>query len=290
MAWKIDRLLISKKYFELININNIELFRIIKENLEELRPVSPLIQFIISRIETVTTLIMNDRLWDAEIILRSGLETFVKFLFITTASKEEREKRLEEYWQSLSEINSIKLSEQAKKNLVHLGDNEIHRLAYRPLVLPEKLEKELREKWTKSKRQKVEQKWSFTEMVNSISQDYHGKPLEIIVTLTHSYRMSSHIMHGDEIGIQIIEEREVRTSSEIEEANAGHFLRLISDCLSYCSSTAVETLMFLGLKKETEFFFKNQKRVTEVDELFNKYKGQVFKGEMYDKYRTKDGQ
>jgi hypothetical protein len=79
----------------------------------------------------------------------------------------------------------------------------VHRVAYSPLLLPESLEAELREKWPRKKRQEVEKRWSFTEIVNEISLKYKGTPLENIVALSHGYRMSSHVMHGDETGIQI---------------------------------------------------------------------------------------
>ncbi|MGC1633780.1 MAG: hypothetical protein WA749_16845, partial [Gelidibacter sp.] len=185
MNWIEDKELITQKYFEVINLNNLELIAIIRDNYEQMKKIFPLVEFILTRLETVMTLAIDERIWDAEIILRSALETFVKYVFITSAEADEQLNRIDEYWNSLAEINSLKLSEQAKKNLKHFGNSEIHRVAYLPLILPEELETELRGKWTKAERQKVEQKWSFTEMVNSISNAYHGKPLEIIITLTH---------------------------------------------------------------------------------------------------------
>lgn len=288
MNWPEDKIVITQKHFEVINLNNLELFAILKDNFEEINPLYPLIEFIISRLETVLTLAEADRIWDAEIILRSALETFIKFIFITTASKEEQKKRIKEYWVSLAEINKLKLSEQGKKNLKHFGYSEMHRIAYLPLVLSEKEEYELREKWTKAERQKVEQKWSFTEMVLSISKAYEGKPLEMLITLTHSYRMSSHVMHGDETGIQIIREREGRTQEEYEKAHRGHYLRLLSDCSVYCAFLGIETVNFLNLKEKRQFFFKNQEKLNEVQELIEKYHGKVFEDKDYDKYRNMD--
>lgn len=170
MNWNKDKQLITEIYFENININNIELFGIIKEHFDEINQVFPLINFIISRLETVTVLTTSDRLWDAEIVLRSALEMFVKFMFITTAKGEEMEQRINEYWNLLSEMSSIKQSKQAKMNLEFFGESEIHRLAYSPLILSENLEQELRKKWSKQDRQRLEQKWSFSEIVLSISR------------------------------------------------------------------------------------------------------------------------
>lgn len=285
MSWNQDKKLITERYFEVININNVELFGIIKENFDEINQVFPLIKFIISRLETVTSLTTNDRLWDAEIVLRSALETFVKYMFITTANGEERAQRIDEYWNLLSEISSLKQSMQAKRNLEFFGESEIHRLAYSHLILPDNLEKELREKWPKPDRQRLEQKWSFSKIVLSISRDNKGTPLEMLTTLAHSYRMSSHVMHGDETGILIIEERESRTQEEQDKANAGHYLRLMSDCSVYSAFVAIETMNFLDLSDKKKFFFENQNQLNDIQELIEKYHGKVFDDPDYDKYR-----
>lgn len=284
MTWLEDKQKISQTYFAAINANNIELFGAIKPHLKEVQPILPLIEFIIDRLETVTTLTTDDRLWDAEIILRSAMETFIKFVFITSADKPEQEKRLDEYWNLLAEINSIKQSEQAKKNLKHLGQNEIHKVAYSPILLTDEQENLLRAKWSKVERQKLEQKWSFTEMVSSLSKNYRGKPMEIFVTLSHGYRMSSHVSHGDETGILIIRERNSRTQEEQDIANFSHYLRLLSDSFTYCAFVAIETMNFLNLDKE--FFFKNQETLKDIQTLTDKYHSDLFADKDYDKYRT----
>lgn len=284
MSWLEDKQKITEAYFTAINKNNLELYRVVSLHLQEVQPIFPLLQFILSRIETVTVLTTSDKLWDAEIILRSALETFVKFTFITSADKIEREKRLDEYWNLLAEVNAIKHSEQAKLNLKFLGHLETHNIAFTPILLPKKDENTLRSKWSKSARQKLEQKWSFTEMVASISKNYRGKPLELFTTLTHGYRMSSHVTHGDETGILIIVERNERTQEEQNVANFAHYLRLLSDSNVYCAFVAVETMNYLNL--DNNFFFKNQEILKEIDSLTEKYHNNLFEDPLYTKFRT----
>lgn len=285
MNWNEDKEIITQKYFELINLSNLELFGVIKENLDESNRILPIIKFVLSRLETVTNLTLNDKLWDAEIILRSAFETTVKLVFITTSTGLERETKLEEYWTSLSQINSIKQSEQAKRNMLFFGESEIHRLAYSPLILSEEKESELRKKWSKAERQKVEQKWSFTEMINQISKKNAGTPLEMILGLGHTYRLGSHVIHGDETGILIIEERESRTREEQDKAHRGHYLRLFSDALSICSIIGIETMVFLGLFNKKHYFIENVARLKEIEALEEKYKGKVFDDPDYDHFK-----
>lgn len=285
LPWFNDKKHITEVYFEAININNLELFRIIRLNLNQTQAILPLIIFITDRLETVTTLITNNKIWDSEIILRSAMETLVKFVFITTAENGEREKRIDEVWNLLAEVNSLKQSEQAKKNLIHFSESEIHFLAYSPLLLSDEREIELRAKWTKAERKRLEQKWSFTEIVNSLSKDYRGKPMEFLVTLSHGYRISSHVTHGDETGISIIRERNSRLSRDKEIADFSHYLRLLSDVFNFCAIVSIETMYFLNLEKD--FFFKNAERLNSVKDLFEKYQNDLFEDKDYDKYRNK---
>lgn len=283
LPWTEDKQKITEAYFEAINKNNLELFRIIKLHVKELDGILPILEFILERLETVATLTVDNRIWDAEIVLRSAIETFVKYVFITTADENERKVRLDEFWNLLAEVNSLKQSEQAKKNLTHLGGLETHNLAYSPMLLPEEIETRLRTKWTKVQRQKLEQKWSFTEIVNSLSKNYRGKPMEIFITLTHGYRMSSHVTHGDETGILIIRERNSRPFIDRELAYFTHYLRLLSDVFTFCAFIGVETMNLLGLDKD--FFFKNQVSLKEIQMLTEKYHSDLFQDEDYDKYR-----
>lgn len=284
MNWLEDKARLTKKIFLLINANNLELYRILKEKQEEIQPIYPFIGFIIERLGAVTDLTVQGRLWDAEIVLRSAMETIVKFVFITTApDKQEQNKRLTEFWNDLAEVNSLKHSEQAKLNLIHLGTSETHRLAYTPNVLTEEDELKLRGKWSKAERQKLEQKWSFTEIIRSLSKNYRGKPNEIFITLSHCYRMASHVTHGDETGILIIQERNSRTQQEQDTVNFAHYLRLLLDGLTYCSLVSIEAMHFLNL--DTSFFIKNQNQINDEMPLINKYHYHVFNDKDYDKYR-----
>ena len=135
------------------------------------------------------------------------------------------------------------------------------------------------------KRQELEQKWSFSEMIKSISNSFKGQPMEMLLALTHSYRMSSHVMHGDELGISIIKERECRIQEEQENANRGHFLRLVSDCCTYNAFVAYESMNFIGVQKEKYIFLKSMESLKSIQVIIAQYSGKVFENTDYDKYR-----
>jgi hypothetical protein len=285
MNWLEDKKYITERYFEAINICNVELYGRIKNHLDEVRPIYPLIGFIIERLVTVTDLTTRDRIWDAEIVHRTALETFIKFLFITSAKKEEQQLRLNEYWNDLEEINRLKQSEQAKKNLAQFGHIEIMRLASAPNVVSHEEEIRLRTKWTKVNRQKLEQKWAFSEILNSLIEDYKGQPMEMFIGLAHSYRMASHVGHGDETGILIIVEREQRSEEQKDIANFAHYLRLMSDSFSYCMWTATETMHFIN--DDPNFFLELNTSLNDIRKLSHQYSLKLYDDPDYDKYRNK---
>lgn len=278
-----DKQRFTESYFAAININNLELFRILKLHFKEIEQIYPLIEFVIERIETVIALTVDNRIWDAEIILRSAMETLAKLIFITTTKGVERENRIYEFWNLLAEINVVKQSEQAKKNLKHLEHLEIPNIAFKPLLLTEQKEKILKAKWTKVERQKLEQKWSFTEIVKSLSKNYRGNTLGIFETLSHSYRLSSHVTHGDETGILIILERNNRPDKAKELAYFVHYIRLLSDSFSFCCLVAIESMHFLNL--DADFFLKNLFSLEHIESLADKYNNELFQDKDYDKYR-----
>jgi hypothetical protein len=285
MSWLQDRKTIADSYKELIDHNNSMLFVKMKENHEEIKDVYPLINFTIERITTVWFLTINDLVWDADIIDRTVLESLIKLMFISNVDGEERSKRLHEFWTDLSEINSLKQSEQAKKNLKEFSD-EISQLAFSPLVLEETIEKELRAKWNRSERSRMSQKWSFSEILKSLLLNYRGKSFEMLIGLAHEYRIASHISHGDETGIGIIDERALRPENERNIAHQGHFIKLLSNCLAYATWTSLLVMDFL--KEDQKQFMSNITKARRTEELEKKYQGQVFNDPDYDKYRKND--
>ncbi len=268
---------ITNLHQQLIQSCNAELISQLNAEKENLIEVLPIIQFIIERLNTVFYLTVSNLIWDAEIVLRCATETFVKFLFISSSTNQERKIRQNEYWSDLSEINSIKQSNQARINLDVLGESTMNHLACSGLILSDEQETILRQKWPKKERQRIEQKWSFTEMVKSLSKSYENQEFKIFLAMLHGYRMSSHVIHGDETGVGIIDERNGRKPKEKETAYFAHYLRLLSDCLTYNSFLGVQTMKYLS--KDTKFFFDNFDKIEKVQPLIKEYHEKVFVNE-----------
>ncbi|MBS0026062.1 DUF5677 domain-containing protein [Chitinophaga sp. 22321] len=278
-----DKRIITEAYFDGINVSNIELFGRMKPHIDKVRPILPLIEFILARMSTVTELTIQQSVWDAEIVYRTVLEALLKLIYITSSTPDERLIKINEYWNDLSEINRLKQSDQAKKNLRQYRDNEMIKLAFSPLVLTETEESILRSKWPKSRRGLLEQKWSFSEIVTSLMGSYNGLPAPHIVGILHSYRMASHVAHGDETGILIIKEREQRPEVAQSIAIFGHYIKLLSDSFNSCIALGMETMRFL--EESPTFFLELNQSLKPIHDLAYTYQMKLYDDPDYDRYR-----
>jgi hypothetical protein len=283
LDWSKDKPEITGEYFAAMNTCNIRLFGLIGPNIEQISEAFPLIEYVIERMGAAIELTQLELLWDADILVRSALETMVKFGLIAEAEDKERPQLLQEFWHDLTEIYTIKLSDQAKKNLSRTGEDEIHRLAYTPQVLSEEEEARLREKWPKAARTQLEQKWSFGGVVAALSKKNKGTPMEAIDFLTHIYRMSSHIAHGDEMGINLIRERKSRIPQEQADVSIAHYLRLMGDGFNICFFTALYTCRYLNTDPTP--FYELFHSLRKYDAITEKYHMAPFKDKLYDRYR-----
>jgi hypothetical protein len=190
--------------------------------------------FIGDRSQSLVILIQNGRLWDAEIIMRTIMEATIHILFVCYTHEDERGQKIREFWSDLAEINDLKRSEKAKIILQRIGSNRSTEMGIKPLVLTEDEEKALRDKWPKKRRQSLEQKWSFTEIVFFLESNMHeSRGGELIRSTLHNYALSSHLIHADETALSLLWDRNHRAPEEQEKLISAHASRLLSDSLTF---------------------------------------------------------
>lgn len=283
MSWEDDKITMVSLYYDCINKNNQELFTRLNKHREKADGIYRIVSFIHDRLSAVWFLAMNELLWDADIIDRSALETLIKLTFIVNAPTEiEQKDRLNEFWNDLWEVNSLKHSEHSKKHLLHFKDTQ-SQLTHLSMVLPEKLEEQLKQKWNRKDRKMLEQKWSFSEMLFSLIKNYRGESFDMLIGLAHEYRMGSHISHGDETGVGIISERKSRNESERKIVERAHFMKLMSNCLSFSGWLSITVMDYL--KEDKSFFFENFARIQQIKTIEHLYHAEVFNDPIYDKYK-----
>lgn len=245
---------ILRNYYSILEKNNEKLEDILEKHAEELDDILPLVDFILDRVDTVCSLVEEDRNWDAEIIFRSVIESFVKFLYISSAPENKRQKRLDEYCEDLGEIKQLRYSNLIK-NLFPIMEPQELSEAFASLILPKDEENIIKNKWTYDKRKAIEKKWSFSNLLKSIIKDYHGMKMELLSVLFNNYMLSSSVTHADIMGLSLINEYNFYSESGNENMKAIQRIRIISDCAVYCFFVALEVAAHL--KIDASFFVDN---------------------------------
>lgn len=68
----------------------------------------------------------------------------------------------------------------------------------------------------RSERKRLEESWSFSRLVEKLSDgNEFSKPLVGVKSLLHMYGMSSHLIHADHIAIELLIDRNNRSTTEL---------------------------------------------------------------------------
>jgi len=190
------------------------------------------LHFFSERCQSVNLLLQEGKLWDCDILMRSALECATRFLFVSVAEGDERVRRIEEYTYLLNEIEDLQRSEKTRTAAAQAADPDSAMILGGAVLSPERLA-ELRQKWPKSKRAALQQKWSFSEMTRTLS-NFHRNEIDLRAfgSFLHTYAVSSHLIHADQTAMNLIWERRERPAQERDALVVSHKARLIVEPVS----------------------------------------------------------
>lgn len=198
--------------------------------------------YLSARSQAVSFLISYGYSWDAEIILRSFYETAAKILFICFAEEDEKPNLIDEFWNGLGPINDKRTARKATfaEKMFEKGGVSFSVFA----MLQDGRIFDLETEGSKSKRKRLEQKWSFSEIVEYLDQrGAAGKPLKGIKSMLHIYGLASHLIHADQAAMDLMHDRATRDLEERKILEGGHVSRIMSDQVSitwFCAKALCE--------------------------------------------------
>lgn len=169
--------------------------------------------------------------WDAEIILRSFYETSAKVLFLTLSPKERRDELVLEFWTDFDSIHSVRRARKAGYVLEIPGNSQVERDVFAALQNPNTFD--LSPRHNKAKRKAIEQRWSFSEIVEAIARlETAGENIRYIRAALHIYGMASHLVHGDKSALEMVQDRVPRPEPERSIIAAAQSARIFSDLVN----------------------------------------------------------
>ena len=178
-------------------------------------------------------MVEHGRIWEAEIPLRTATEGTLKWAYLLS-SEADFGPRYVEFSEALPDIGELRSHERAKQLLeVCKGSEKADLEPFRQLILTDERVEDLRRRYPRKRRQELEQAWSFSELINSLSEStLMGASL--FPSLLHGYWSANQIAHATFEGIMLPVERQMRGSERRVAVTAAHSARIISDCYSHC--------------------------------------------------------
>lgn len=229
--------------------------------------VNPYVRFVSTQLfinchltsESVLILIQEDKVWDADILIRSVAEGSFKYVYMLMGDEEEIIEKVKEYWDILPLFSDIKHSNIAKDVLEAVQDPvDPHWNPFRELIRDDNTVEQIRKNYSRTQRNKLNEKWSFAGISRYFSNSKDER-LKHLANLVHGYGMSSHSLHKDAIGVGVVWERFQREPERQNAAKIGHSARVVSDV---CAFAKLRLFFLLKLCK---------KELTSIGEIEKQY-------------------
>ncbi len=197
-----------------------------------------LFSYMSSRSQTVSYLVSSGYPWDAEIILRSFYEAAVKIWLISCTPEIEREDLVAEFWGDYASMHNFKRAHKAKFGAEFF--NEVGK-SHDSDVYAALTDSSIFDfgNTNKAQRKALAQKWSFSDIVTFLEQHSPDSfPMIGAQALKHIYGMQSHLLHSDDVALDLMLDRSLRNDEERELLAAAHICRIFSDQVSFWALSA----------------------------------------------------
>ena len=198
--------------------------------------------------DSALKLISELKLWDAEILIRTVLESTVRLAFICLDAHE-AESRASEFLNTLPDIAHLKRHRRIEDSLERVEDPELDR--WRPLqdmLLDQEQLDDLRTRLPRAERNRVVGRWGVAQIAGTFGR--HDSAFRDLAAISHSYGMSSHAAHQDGDAILTMSERELRSEERISSIELAHGAREIGDLLTFQMIRALAAYRLYGLETD----------------------------------------
>lgn len=182
--------------------------------------------------DSVAFLVRSGRMWDADILIRSLVEGSMKFAFLCIKDPLLRIQRNVEYstvLPNMAEIRRQRHLEDLMKQIPNQSAPEWE--PFRRLRMAADKIRILEAKYPRRLRSRMQQNWSFTNIVSELVQT-REKGMEALAGFLFFYGTSSHIVHKDSDGVGIMWERSTRSVERRMAVELAHAARQVSDILT----------------------------------------------------------
>ena len=194
-----------------------------------LQTLKQLFHYMSARSQAVSYLVSSGFPWDAEIILRSFYEASAKIWFFCFQDESERSALVHEFWGLYAATHDHKRKHRVgpARDLSQAGGREGSAAIFDGLVNEALFPST---PINKRIRKDLEQKWSFLEIINALSDSKSEKAkVPDADVLLQMYGQQSHLIHADDAALDLMMDRALRSKDELPSLEASHAARIMSD-------------------------------------------------------------
>lgn len=161
--------------------------------------VVPLFTSLHSTSESILILLLNQAIFDADVLLRTVMEGTIKYCYLMTGTADEKNEKYIEYKVKLTDIDKILDHNKAVEAVNIL--KEFSKNSTKPFELSVLSDEELSvltKKYPKKERDALKRKWSYQSLLRSLAHSYPEYEAQLGTVSTYS--LTSHFCHYDWTG------------------------------------------------------------------------------------------
>jgi len=171
-----------------------------KEHGENQDVVVPLFTSLHSTSESILILLLNQAIFDADVLLRTVMEGTIKYCYLMTGTEEEKQDKYAEYKIKLTNIDKILDHNKAVETVDILREFSMNSTKpFELSILSDEELSELSEKYPKKERDALKRKWSYQSLLRSLAHVYPEYEAQLGTISTYS--LTSHLCHYDWTGL-----------------------------------------------------------------------------------------
>ena len=160
----------------------------------------PLFTSLHSTSESILILLLNQAIFDADVLLRTVMEGTIKYCYLMTGTADEKNEKYIEYKVKLTDIDKILDHNKAVEAVNIL--KEFSKNSTKPFeinVLSDEELSVLTKKYPKKERDALKRKWSYQSLLRSLARLYPEYEAQLGTVSTYS--LTSHFCHYDWTGL-----------------------------------------------------------------------------------------
>lgn len=249
--------------------------------------VVPFFTSLHSTSESILILLLNQAIFDADVLLRTVMEGTIKYCYLMTGNEEEKKERYVEYKIKLTNIDRILDHNKAVEAVDILREfSEKSTKPFELSILSDEELSALSKEYPKKERDALKRKWSYQSLLRSLAHQHSEYEAQLGTVSTYS--LTSHFCHYDWTGLS---SRNAQIANSVNPDaiifDIMHCNRILSNVLSLELLRVAEYMRGNGFDSQeaTKLFLEVHDYVKELDKNSNELLEMTLSGEQKNLWR-----